>query len=220
MSLTALLLFATHPFEDTKQNPADDASRGLLGDVFLNNQRWLNGPEFLVQSKETWPRRPIGSETISADDPEVKREKISLATRLNEDNSFLLQLSLKFSSWTKLKKIVAWLLRYQTKLQEAVIKQKTEERMESVPTEVSPITTDEVNQAEIEIVRCVQRDSFPNEIAKLQNYIFDASPSRHQRNPTRKNSPLYTLDSYLKDGVIRVGGRLRNSPIPHEAEHR
>ena len=34
-------------YVDTKENPADDASRGLDGLSLLGRQRWLKGPEFL-----------------------------------------------------------------------------------------------------------------------------------------------------------------------------
>ena len=33
-----------------KQNPADDASRGLPADALLNSKRWFAGPEFLWHS--------------------------------------------------------------------------------------------------------------------------------------------------------------------------
>ena len=36
----------------TKENPADDASRGLSAEALLNNKRWLTGPDFLWKSEE------------------------------------------------------------------------------------------------------------------------------------------------------------------------
>ena len=34
-------------YVDTKENPADDASRGMEIHSFLEQQRWIRGPEFL-----------------------------------------------------------------------------------------------------------------------------------------------------------------------------
>ena len=38
-----------------KENPADDASRGLEMSKFLKNERWLKGPAFLWKSEDRWP---------------------------------------------------------------------------------------------------------------------------------------------------------------------
>ena len=37
------------------RNPADDASRGLEMPKFLQSERWLTGPAFLLQPEEKWP---------------------------------------------------------------------------------------------------------------------------------------------------------------------
>ena len=41
---------------DTIQNPADEASRGMTVEALLNNERWIQGPEFLRQPEEEWPQ--------------------------------------------------------------------------------------------------------------------------------------------------------------------
>ena len=38
-----------------KENPADDASRGLEMSKFLKNERWLKGPAFLWKTEDHWP---------------------------------------------------------------------------------------------------------------------------------------------------------------------
>ena len=38
----------------TKQNPADDASRGLTAEALLKNKRWIQGPDFLWKSEGAW----------------------------------------------------------------------------------------------------------------------------------------------------------------------
>lgn len=39
----------------SKENPADDASRGMRAETFLKGRRWINGPKFLGEPKEVWP---------------------------------------------------------------------------------------------------------------------------------------------------------------------
>lgn len=214
-------------YVDTKQNPADDASRGLQGDAFLNSERWLNGPEFLWQPKETWPQRPPGLERFNEDDPEEKREKRSLAINSKEPDDILQRLVVQVSSWYRLKKFVAWLLRYRSKLRQAVAKRKLGKPDGDQNTEIPPLSTSEMEDAENEIVRYVQRQNFPQEIANLKNQTMDRSDDRAplkqrgqgQRKLGKKASPLYKLDPFLQDGVLRVGGRLRNSPISDRAKH-
>jgi len=54
-------------YVNTQGNPANDASRGMSADSL---QRWIHGPEFLTQPKETWPQRPADiNTTIPEDDP-------------------------------------------------------------------------------------------------------------------------------------------------------
>lgn len=59
-------------FIESKHNPADDASRGLSAQKFLDSKRWLCGPQFLWEQKHTWPTKSIDSESLPHDDPEVK----------------------------------------------------------------------------------------------------------------------------------------------------
>ena len=58
-------------YVNTELNPADDASRGVSADSL---ERWIQGPEFLCQSNQTWPKRPAEMNTnVDDTDPEVKR---------------------------------------------------------------------------------------------------------------------------------------------------
>ncbi|XP_078493996.1 uncharacterized protein LOC144749513 [Ciona intestinalis] len=66
---------------DSKRNPADAASRGLMPDKATGEQVnvWINGPSFLHQSEDSWPVRPSSLPTIPDSDPEVKKETQSHA---------------------------------------------------------------------------------------------------------------------------------------------
>ncbi len=69
---------------DGKTNPADDAS-SLSADNFLNNTRWIKGPEFLWQPLEEWPKQPDGLGEVSSNDLEVKRSEVITCTLVKDD---------------------------------------------------------------------------------------------------------------------------------------
>ncbi|KAJ8406743.1 hypothetical protein AAFF_G00296590 [Aldrovandia affinis] len=59
----------------SKNNPADDASRGLHVEPFLAS-RWLKGPEFLEKNEGKWPKIPEDLGEIHPDDQELKTKPI------------------------------------------------------------------------------------------------------------------------------------------------
>ncbi|XP_038141595.1 uncharacterized protein LOC119783899 [Cyprinodon tularosa] len=61
-------------YVSSKENPADNASRGMRAEEFIKCRRWINGPEFLHRSEEEWPKLDVDHHAIPADDPEVKRD--------------------------------------------------------------------------------------------------------------------------------------------------
>ncbi|XP_070515851.1 uncharacterized protein [Cardiocondyla obscurior] len=71
------------------------------------------------------------------------------------------------------------------------------------------IRSDEIRAALIIMVRCVQREEFAEESASLA-----------EGRALPKSSHILSLTPFIDEfGVIRVGGRLRNSEIPYEAQH-
>ena len=104
----------------TEDNPADDGSRGLTASEFIENPRWLMGPEFLCKTIEHWPQPPEVlvknlEETELEKDPEVRRV-MHTATKDDSNGAIssatpLHMLLNAFSSWTSLQNAVAWLLR-------------------------------------------------------------------------------------------------------------
>ena len=113
---------------NTQCNPADDASRGVSADSL---QRWIHGPEFLTQSKETWPQRAADmNTTIPEDDPEVKKESVAYTNEASARDP-ISDIIKQFSSWTQLKRIVAWILHYKSNLSCLSKKRRTEESVKT-----------------------------------------------------------------------------------------
>ena len=101
-----------------KENPADRVSRGQDVQHF-NEKEWLGGPSFLGKFKSEWNVDPVSS-PLSDDDPEVKsvsKQTSKLCFLSDVEPDPLEKLFEYHSSWYKLKKAVAWLLRFRKFLQ-------------------------------------------------------------------------------------------------------
>ncbi len=87
---------------ESKDNPADHASRGLTGKKFVECNQWFSGPRFLMQSEDNWPRNST-EEEVDDCDPEVKRDLKVNITDVKERNHILSQLEKGSSSWYRMK---------------------------------------------------------------------------------------------------------------------
>ena len=202
-------------YVNTQFNPADDASRGVSAESL---QRWIHGPEFLSQSTETWPQRPVDmNATIPADDPEVKKDSVVYMSEASTRDP-VLEIIERFSSRTHLKKIVAWILRYKSNLYRL-----SKERRRGVTSPIqstgtaTPIAIAELNNAEFEILKYVQSRCFKEELSCLKQ--ADQQATSNRQNVLKKSSSIFKLDPVLTQGLVRVGGRLQRAPINTDAMH-
>ena len=186
---------------ESKSNPADDASRGLCASEMIAKERWLEGPCFLKEDEDSWPETPELKQ-VQEEDPEVKKVKV-YSVQKGHSQSIIEKLIERRSSWLKLKKDVAWILRltkwFQSKSDETVNVSK------------GPITVGETDEAEIEIVKHVQHQHFKEDITEL---------CQNANKGVKKSSSVYQLAPVLTSaGVLVVGGRLKNAPISERAKH-
>ncbi|KAK3886009.1 hypothetical protein Pcinc_009834 [Petrolisthes cinctipes] len=177
-------------YVNSNLNPADDSSRGN------ESERWLNGPEFLKRDESSWPVE--ASVVCKAGDSELEIKAHVCVSHCAENNPTrkLLQY---FSSWHKIKKAVAWLLRFKNYL-------KGSKRDANNCSKF--LTVDDINQAEKSIIQVVQKESFSEELSALKGGL-----------KVKSNSSLYKLNPVLHDGLIRVGGRISKAPICFDAKH-
>lgn len=164
-------------YASTKCNPADEASRGLTAQEFERG-KYLKGPDFLHLPPSKWPKLDLDSSSISADDPEVKREiKVNAVTTHNDSPTN--HLIHYFSSWRKLKTSVAWWLELKEK--RLLLSQKRKEYVakqnENVEKEFkkfkatlgkSSLTSERIEEAERAIIQFVQKQKFSSEISSLK----------------------------------------------------
>ena len=105
----------------TKENPADDASRGLNAARENSSSRWFQGPSFLWQEDKIWEKQTVNEE-LSEDDPEIKKD-IKVCTII-KNKRIIAHLSEKVSSWSKMKRISAIALCYKQRLLQSVQRKK------------------------------------------------------------------------------------------------
>ena len=110
-----------------------------------------------------------------------------------------------FSDWTRLKRAIAWWLRLKMMLRN---KTKKTDRARS-------LTVPELDIAEHAIIAHVQRNAYPAEVTALN--LKKDHPSGNGILP--KSSGIIKLDPQLHNGILKVGGRLKNAQIPDDAKH-
>ncbi|KAL7834870.1 hypothetical protein SRHO_G00291170 [Serrasalmus rhombeus] len=194
-------------------------SRGLKVHAFMQNETWIQGPDFLTKPEDEWPQNPDHPENLTTEDPEV-RDVIVSATAAEEQVDTVQQFLENYSSWFRLRKAVAWILKVKNiliylcrkrKELEASLPQSEIRRMiQSLKNEFrgSNLTVEDLKVAELEIIRFSQQQKFSEEISALR-----------KGDRLKKGSHIYKLNPILQDGILRVGGRLYKSTMPEEVKH-
>ncbi|XP_066935299.1 uncharacterized protein [Clytia hemisphaerica] len=156
----------------SKENPADDTSRGLNLSTTNKNQRWLKGPVFLYRDESKWPTQPKKL-SIGEDDREVKHVKVN-TIKVTYDAIAILEI--RISSWIKMKRVIArmlqWLVRYRRKLDVLIIQ-----------------------SAETVIFQSIQRRAFANDI----NNLMTKKPIKRHGSLWRL-SPFLDSNSLIRVG--------------------
>ena len=82
-----------------------------------------------------------------------------------------------------------------------------------------------MRKAEQAVLKSVQEEAFSEEIKILKslgvsNDDTSRESTRRRNSSMKKTSSLYRLDPFIdEDGVLRVGGRIRNASIPYDVKH-
>ena len=169
-------------YVDTARNPADIASRGLKPSNSDALQVWLNGPEFLREDKANWPQNPEMLPELDAS--EVKQ---TIYFTVGEP-AVVDELIERYSSWHKLQRAMAWILRFKQYCVKKWLQQDKENCSKGY------LTVEELRDAEEVLLR-------------------------HTQQSTLRKSDLKKLNPMMKDGLMRVGGRLQHAPVNYEAKH-
>ncbi|XP_008190207.1 uncharacterized protein LOC103312011 [Acyrthosiphon pisum] len=178
----------------TKENPADLISRGIDAASISQSKLWWHGPYWLMQGKGRWPNSYKTPDTL----PEVRAVKLVL-TASSTPAPWLLE---KYSSWSTLLRITALVQRFINNCKFSFLNKRDRRT-------VGFLTITEIADAERFWVTNAQISAFDDELSSLKAGKL-----------VRRCSPLFRLSPFIDDhGVIRVGGRLVNSPISYDSKH-
>lgn len=174
----------------TNMNPADEGSRGILAEN-LQRSVWLNGPsDFLNKTPDTT------SEMFELIEPREDKEIRNTCLKTQYTPTLGTHRFERFQEWNHLTEAIALLKRF------------LEHRKEN-KTKIIPKSIDSYKAAEKVIIKAVQQEIYAEETDCL----------RSSRSLPR-NSPILSLDPFLDDeGILRVGGRLKNARVDTVCTH-
>ncbi|XP_066927415.1 uncharacterized protein [Clytia hemisphaerica] len=189
-----------------EENPGDITTRGVFSveELLHGNKKrsWLKGPSFLMADESTWKDKKI--EEIDPGDTEIRKTFISM---IRQDNSTWLPYT-DYSNFNKIVRYMAWVLRYTRNLR-AEAKRKRENSKKKRDKGKPYLTPEEIKAATIIVIKDVQLSEFDEEIDDLT-----------KKQEVEKESKLYQFKPFLdKNGILRIGGRLKNAPVSFEAKH-
>ncbi|XP_073722599.1 uncharacterized protein [Misgurnus anguillicaudatus] len=164
-------------YVSSADNPADDLTKGKPLQYLAAQNRWSQGPSFLLQDPKEWPVIPK---------PEVMEDKAEMRKSvfcgintlpLPSDHSD----KWNYNTWQELLDMTAQELR-------------------AIHAPGTPPEAEDYRQAEINIVKQIQQESFPEDYKLLRT-----------GKSVRSGSRLVTLAPEIdpSSGLLRVGGRLR-----------
>ncbi|GFT91480.1 integrase catalytic domain-containing protein [Trichonephila clavipes] len=182
-----------------KDNPADLLSRGMSASELRSSELWWHGPPWLIQNESSWPKALDFSKEIDIEQIgkyELRKETMVNSTTIESppDNNLIK----RYSSFDTLIITTARCLRFVNNSKINISERKKDY-----------LNTMELRNAAEVLVKSVQQSEFKSEIKCLQ--------LKHQ---IPKNSKILSLNPFLdKDGLLRVGGRLKFSNLSDFQKH-
>ncbi|XP_026333317.1 uncharacterized protein LOC113240274 [Hyposmocoma kahamanoa] len=176
----------------SEDNPADCASRGITASQLLEHRLWWTGPSWLPSYNIDNQSAP---EKYQTNEEEKNTNQVNVVTQQDSDNNIIKQLINKHSSWRKIIRILAWVRRF--------ISNKHERESKAY------LTVQEKEKAKQSIIKQIQTEAFTAEISNLR-----------EGSKLDSKSKILSLNPFMdKQGVLRVGGRLRNAHISEDMKY-
>ena len=183
-------------------NPADCASRGLFPSELIKHNLWWNGPDWLSQDPSNWPQ--VSSHCLS----NTPQEESEFCHIVSVDPRLPLIPLNRYSTFTRLQRITAWILRFINNCRTLSSTDPTSETATS-PIGSTCLTVSELAAAEKYWIKLIQEEHFSAEIASL-----------HSKGSLPNGSRLISYHPFLdSDGIVRVGGRETHSKLSYSQMH-
>ncbi|XP_059216147.1 uncharacterized protein LOC131994043 isoform X2 [Stomoxys calcitrans] len=170
-------------------NTADEATRANLTKEYDPNGRWTNGPNFLMKNEVEWPNETKTNSGADRGKVELRSKYRVLVAR--QVHSVIPDIN-RFSKYSRLKRTMAWVLRYMHNLR-CKLKQSAGRSGE--------LSVDEEEEAEKYLCKQVQQEMFGDDLADLAT-----------RQRLSEKIELKSLNPFMDtDGLLRVSGRIDNA---------
>ena len=176
------------------QNPADLLTRGISAKQLANNKLWWNGPSWLLQSVDHWPKRAFFENPVKECLTEARKQS-TVSCHVGTTTLCYPDIADKYESWQRLLRVTAWILKWA--------------RSRGLEKN-GQLSAEEITDAELCWLRIIQKTFFPDEYENLSKGKAIDSTS-----PILKLDPVFDQEKQL----IRVGGRLEFADIPYDAKH-
>lgn len=174
----------------TAENPADFLSRGVSPLAMQDLSTWWHGPDWLTKDASEWPTlHNIPNDNL----PDMRKNIQTFSVTVQQD-TFPFE---KYSNFIKLKRIIAYCLRFKHNC----LKPKDERNY-------GPIDENELKNSLNCLVKMAQRECFIDEFK-----VLSAGKS------VDRKSRLLSLNPFIENGIIRVGGRLERSDFDYNKKH-
>lgn len=191
-------LVAPHNWQHviSPENPADCGSRGMLPSDLLKHNIWWHGPNWLTLPHEQRPTTQVTCIPMN-ELPETKPDPFQTLVTMTPVKLTLIETLInKYSSWSKTIKVLAYLLRFISKCRKVTNQESTQQ-----------LSIVEIKNSTNTIVKLIQQEVFQEDINALNQ-------------GKRCTSKLQRLAPFIdSEGILRVGGRLKNSTLSDNAKH-
>ncbi|XP_058456584.1 uncharacterized protein LOC131433979 [Malaya genurostris] len=178
----------------SKSNPADAATKWGQGPKLTQDSMWFKGPEFLRGPEISWPiQKNSAVDTKEELRPCYSHSKVVLPKPVIDLD--------RFSKLSRVVRTAAYVARF---LANSKRKQIGEEAVSG------NLTSEELKSAEYSLIRMVQWQAFPDEMAI---FVKNQRDSAEKTGSIGKSSVIFQLSPILDDnGLLRVGGRIGKAP--------
>ena len=217
---------------DTAQNPADYFSRGVSPSRPSVAQRWLCGPAFLLQHAEKWTCGRLEQKCSAASNiASLVRSELCpsmnshLQTNTEEkicgemtyELSVINRLIMHYSTLPRLLRAISWWRRLICVFYNRIKRNKIDA---ASLVKSGPVTVVEYNQSLLVAIRCAQKQAFGDLINALEKGdCHDIEVGRYGNRIKGMLRPLRAYCPFVKDRILRIGGRLQKSDLPYDTKH-
>ncbi|XP_065076551.1 uncharacterized protein LOC135700089 [Ochlerotatus camptorhynchus] len=175
-------------------NAADEATKWGSGPYFSSDSKWFNGPEFLRFPEHEWPN----STDLVVDTAEEVRSSVLFHATWEPVIAYE-----RFSKWERLQRSMAYVLRFIFNATK-----KGERRS-------GRLTQPELDDAENEVLKQVQREAFADEVTTLKN---NQVLPEDKKESIDRSSIVYQLMPMMDErGLMRQNSRIAAAKDIHHS---